>query len=84
MIFNQTNHWAKQFQDIYTEPPSWYESDTWTHSNSFMLASLVGSLENATSTMNSAMTSMPSDSGGSGFSGGGVGGGGGGGGGGAW
>jgi len=84
MIFKQTNHWAKQFEDIYKEPPDWYESNMWL-TEGFMLSGLINSLDNATSAMNSAMSSMPNDSGGSGFGGGGsVGGGSGGGGGGSW
>jgi uncharacterized membrane protein YgcG len=80
MLFNLEKDWAKQFNDIYTSPPSWYQGGNWS---AFNAGYLVGSLNDfGTSTTQSF--SSPSDSSGSGFSGGGAGGGGGGGGGGGW
>ncbi len=83
MIFKQTNHWAKQFEDIYKTPPDWYSSTSWDTGTAFSMTHLISSIENASSSISSTMSSSPGG-GGSGFSGGSVGGGGGGGGGGAW
>jgi uncharacterized membrane protein YgcG len=80
MLFGLEKNWAKQFNDIYTNPPGWYQGGNW---NAFNAGYLAGSL----SDFNSAAAvnfSSPSSSSGSGFSGGGAGGGGGGGGGGGW
>ena len=71
--------WAKSFNDIYTNPPDWYQGN-WSTFNTLALASSLSSTTTATSQTFSA----PSSSGGSGFSGGSAGGGGGGGGGGGW
>ncbi len=83
MIFNQTKHWSKQFQDIYKEPPNWYDSKSWGATSAFSLKEFTHNLENATDSISGNLSSKPG-SGGSGFSGGSSGGGGGGGGGGAW
>jgi uncharacterized membrane protein YgcG len=80
MIFNLEKDWAKQFNDIYTTPPSWYQGGNW---NAFNAGYLVGSLGDFTGAANGSFAA-PSSSSGSGFSGGGAGGGGGGGGGGGW
>jgi uncharacterized membrane protein YgcG len=91
MIFNLEKKWAKQFEDIYTQNPDWYEGN-FTTFNAYYLA-------NSLSTLNSSVvkTSSPPSysssggyrsggwsSGGSGFGGGSSGGGGGGSGGGGW
>ena len=78
MIFRQTDHWTKQFEDIYTTPPSWYSSHTWGAGTAFSLSSFTHNLDQMKSAMSSTMQSSPGGHGGS------VGGGGGGGGGGAW
>lgn len=84
MIFSQTKHWAKQFEDIYTQPPDWYTASTWGAASAFSLTDFTHNLENCTSAISTSLASSPG-SGGSGFGGGGgAGGGGGGGGGGAW
>lgn len=73
--------WAKQFENLYTQPPGWY---TGNNMHAFNTAYLASSLTSTVSAMNTSFTA-PSSSGGSGFSGGGsAGGGGGGGGGGGW
>lgn len=71
--------WAKGFDDIYSEPPEWYNGN-W---NTFNTVYMVNALSNGVNTMNTTLTSSPSSSsssgvGGGGFSGGGFGGGGGG------
>lgn len=75
--------WAKEFEDMYKEPPDWYEGQDW---HTFNTMSLVNSLHSFSSSSQSTFSSSPSSagSGGSGFSGGGSGGGFGGGGGGSW
>lgn len=74
--------WARKFNDIIKEPPSWYRGTGMAH---FSTLYFLGSLNHTMSTMSSAMTSMPSRSSSGGFGGGGFsGGGGGGGGGGSW
>jgi uncharacterized membrane protein YgcG len=80
MLFGLEKDWAKQFNDIYTAPPSWYQGGNWS---AFNTGYLVGSLSDFNSTAVTSFAS-PSSSSGSGFSGGGAGGGGGGGGGGGW
>jgi uncharacterized membrane protein len=75
--------WAKQFEGIYTSPPSWYNDRYGT----FTSLALVNSLNNFHSVSSSSLASSPHSSasgGGSGFSGGFSGGGFGGGGGGSW
>lgn len=80
MVFNLEKGWAAQFQDVYSQPPGWYNGD-WSTFNAVYLASSIGSF----SSVNSVNFSPPRSSGGSGFGGGGfAGGGGGGGGGGGW
>lgn len=78
MLFGQEKDWAKQFKDLYTQPPDWYRGN-WTAFNAGYLASSLGSF----STSAGQVFAAPSSSSGSGFSGG-AGGGGGGGGGGGW
>lgn len=79
MLFGLEKDWAKQFANLYTQPPEWFSS---YHGN-FTPIILANSLSSFTSTTTTAF-SPPSSSGSSGFSGGGSGGGGGGGGGGGW
>lgn len=80
VLFGLEKDWAKQFNDIYTNPPGWYQGGNWSAFNAGYLA---GSLSDFNSTTGASFAS-PSSSSGSGFSGGGAGGGGGGGGGGGW
>jgi uncharacterized membrane protein len=79
MLFGLEKDWAKEFNDIYTNPPGWYQGGNWTAFNAGYLVGSLGDFNSATSTSFAA----PSSSSGSGFSGG-AGGGGGGGGGGGW
>jgi uncharacterized membrane protein len=80
MLFGLEKGWAKQFNDIYTNPPSWYQGGNWSAFNAGYLVGSLSDFNTATGTSFAA----PSSSSGSGFSGGGAGGGGGGGGGGGW
>jgi hypothetical protein len=79
MIFGLEKDWAKQFNDIYTNPPGWYQGGNWTAFNAGYLVGSLGDFNTAAM----ANFASPSSSSGSGFSGG-AGGGGGGGGGGGW
>ena len=81
MAFGVERKWAKAFQDIYREPPTWYVG---TGTGPFDLSGFSGRLGALSSRAESAMTSSPRSSGGSGFSGGSSGGGSGGGGGGGF
>lgn len=72
--------WAKQFQDLYTTPPSWYDGSVGSFNSIYFASALNSGLG---SSLSSSFT-PPSSSGSSGFSGGSSGGGGGGGGGGGW
>ena len=93
MIFGLEKKWAKEFKDLYKEPPNWYVGDDFSTFNSYML---VNSLNRASTGMikrstppgqygsSSGYRSGGWSSGGSGFSGGSSGGGGGGSGGGSW
>jgi len=88
LAFGVADRWARAFEGLYTQPPSWYAGD-W---ESFSPRRLGSDLDRATSSMGQTFASSPRSSGGSssswggsGFGGGGSsGGGGGGGGGGAW
>ncbi len=80
IIFGLVNKWAKAFEGIYNNPPSWYESD---FGSRFTALTFVKSLNKSISDVNNAFSSMrgsgrTSGFGGGGFSGGGRGGGGGG------
>lgn len=80
MIFGIEKDWAKQFKDIYHEPPDWYHGNWTTFSTVYLVSSL-----NSFGTANATSFAAPGSSGSSGFGGGGfAGGGGGGGGGGGW
>lgn len=92
MIFGLEKQWAKQFEDIYTQPPSWYEGDFNTFNTIYFVNSL-NSFNKGVVTKSTPPSNYSSSggyrsggwsSGGSGFSGGSSGGGGGGSGGGGW
>jgi uncharacterized membrane protein len=77
MAFGVGDKWAKAFEDIYREPPTWYVGGT----GHFSASSFSHSISDMSSAAASSMSSSPSSSGsgGGGSSGGGGGGGGGGG-----
>lgn len=79
MAFGVEAKWARAFQDIYREPPSWYTGGNMVSFNARSFSDQMASLSTRAA---STMSSAPRSSGGSGFSGGGSSGGGGGGGGG--
>lgn len=79
MLFGLERDWAKQFKDLYTQPPDWYNGN-WTAFNIVYLSSSLGDFSKSTG----QVFTSPSSSSGSGFGGGSSGGGGGGGGGGGW
>jgi len=81
MAFRVERKWAKAFEGIYREPPTWYVGSA---SGPFDLRGFSGRLGDLSSRTGHAMSSSPRSSGGSGFSGGSSGGGGGGGGGGGF
>lgn len=78
MLFGIEKEWAKQFADLYDQPPEWYSG-----SSAFSHAAFISGLQGFTGQTTNSFTA-PSSSSGSGFSGGSAGGGGGGGGGGGW
>jgi len=82
IIFGLEKKWAKEFEDLYKEPPSWYAGDISTF-NTLVLANSISSVSRGIQT-SSTPPSSHSSFGGSGFSGGSSGGGFGGGGGGRW
>ncbi len=79
MILGVEETWAKEFEEIYTTPPSWYEG---ADANSFNPIVFVHAISRFSLATTSSLTSTPSGSGSGG--GGSSGGGGGGGGGGSW
>ncbi len=79
MAFGVERRWARAFEGIYTQPPTWYVGPSVMR---FSVSSFSGNLAHMTSVAGSTLTSSPRASGGSGFGGGGFSGGGGGGGGG--
>lgn len=87
MVFGVEKQWAKNFEDIYTKPPSWYEGQRpWTTFNTIYFVSSLSSMNtNVSRVISSSPRSSSSGwsgggwSGGGGFSGGFSGGGGGGG-----
>ena len=81
MAFGVERKWAKAFQDVYREPPTWYVG---TNVAAFDLGGFSSRLADLSNRAESAMSSSPRSSNGSGFSGGSSGGGSGGGGGGGW
>ncbi|MGI8619831.1 MAG: DUF2207 domain-containing protein, partial [Gemmatimonadaceae bacterium] len=78
MAFDVEEKWARAFEDIYREPPSWYTGTGTGHFHASVFSARMSELSSAAS---STMASSPSSSGssGGGSSGGGSGGGGGGG-----
>jgi uncharacterized membrane protein len=72
--------WAKQFENLYTTPPSWYDGNSSGFNSIYFATALNSGLGSSLS----SSFSPPSSSSSSGFSGGSSGGGGGGGGGGGW
>ena len=82
MALGVEKKWVGAFQNIYSQPPSWYQGGY--YNGGFYPILFVSSLDNMTMRASSVMASAPRSSGGSGFggggfSGGGMGGGGGGG-----
>jgi uncharacterized membrane protein len=82
MALGVEKKWVGAFQNIYSQPPSWYQGGY--YNGGFYPLMFVSSLDNMTMRASSVMASAPRSSGGSGFggggfSGGGMGGGGGGG-----
>jgi uncharacterized membrane protein len=82
MALGVEDNWAKAFEDIYRQPPSWYTGPGGVHT--FRPSTFTNSLGVMSTQAASAMSSAPRSSGGSGFSGGSSGGGFGGGGGGGF
>ena len=82
IIFGLEKKWAREFEDLYKEPPSWYSGNISTF-NTLVLANSISSVSHGIQT-SSIQPSSHSSFGGSGFSGGSSGGGFGGGGGGRW
>ena len=72
MALGVEKNWSKAFQNIYTQPPSWYQGG---YGPSFYPYMFVNNLNTMSSQASSIMASAPRSSGGSGFSGGGGGGG---------
>jgi uncharacterized membrane protein YgcG len=81
MAFGVERKWARAFENIYRQPPTWYVG---SNASAFDLNRFSHSMSDLSTRAGSAMASSPRSSSGSGFSGGSSGGGGGGGGGGGW
>jgi uncharacterized membrane protein YgcG len=71
--------WANAFQDIYTQPPEWFNGNWSTFNTAALVSSIVSTSQVAGTSFAAPSNSGASGSGGGGFSGGGGGGGGGGG-----
>ena len=69
MAFGVESHWAKAFDGIFHEPPSWYVGGV--YGPQFYPSSFTSSLSGMASHAGSVMSSAPASSGSSGFSGGG-------------
>jgi uncharacterized membrane protein len=78
IVFGVANEWAKNFKDIYNNPPDWYTSDAGTFNTVLFASSLHSFGSTASSSFSPPAASGSSGFGGGGFSGGGFGGGGGG------
>jgi hypothetical protein len=74
MALGVEKKWVGAFQNIYSQPPSWYQGGS--YSGGFYPLMFVNSLDNMTARASSVMASAPRSSGGSGFGGGGSSGGG--------
>ena len=66
MLFGLEESWAKEFENIYKEPPNWYQGNRGTF-NTVYLANSIGGFSSASA----SSFSPPSSSSSSGFSGGG-------------
>jgi uncharacterized membrane protein len=74
MALGVEKKWVGAFQNIYSQPPSWYQGGY--YNGGFYPIMFVNSLDNMTMRASSVMASAPRSSGGSGFGGGGSSGGG--------
>ena len=74
MALGVEKKWVGAFQNIYTQPPSWYQGGM--YNGGFYPIMFISSLDNMTTRASSVMASAPRSSGGSGFGGGGSSGGG--------
>jgi uncharacterized membrane protein len=74
MALGVEKKWVGAFQNIYSQPPSWYQGGY--YNGGFYPIMFVNSLDNMTMRASSVMSSAPRSSGGSGFGGGGSSGGG--------
>jgi uncharacterized membrane protein YgcG len=74
MALGVEKKWVGAFQNIYTQPPSWYQGGY--YNGGFYPIMFINSLDNMTTRASSVMSSAPRSSGGSGFGGGGSSGGG--------
>jgi hypothetical protein len=74
MALGVEKKWVGAFKNIYTQPPSWYQGNSF--GSGFYPLMFVNSLDNMTARAGSVMASAPRSSGGSGFGGGGSSGGG--------
>ena len=74
MALGVEKKWVGAFQNIYTQPPSWYQGGY--YNGGFYPLMFISSLDNMTTQASSVMASAPRSSGGSGFGGGGSSGGG--------
>ena len=83
MVLDVEEQWAKQFADIYRQPPQWYNNPDMSNFNSYVLVHNMVAFSSEAHSILSSTPSSSASSGGSGFSGG-SGGGFGGGGGGSW
>ncbi|HAN10799.1 MAG TPA: hypothetical protein DCP90_09355 [Clostridiales bacterium] len=57
IVLDGTNKWAYKFNDLVSEPPSWYSSND---VNTFSPASFATSISNSMSSMSNTMSSYPS------------------------
>jgi uncharacterized membrane protein len=69
MALGVEKNWSKAFQNIYTQPPSWYQGGTF--GPPFFAYGFVNNLNAMSSQAGTVFASAPRSSGGSGFSGGG-------------
>ena len=74
MALGVEKKWVGAFQNIYSQPPSWYQGGY--YNGGFYPLMFISSLDNMTARASSVMASAPRSSGGSGFGGGGFSGGG--------
>ena len=74
MALGVEKKWVGAFQNIYTQPPSWYQGGY--YNGGFYPVMFISSLDNMTARAGTVMASAPRSSGGSGFGGGGSSGGG--------